>query len=34
MSKQPTFKDMVNMFKQNDYVEIGYIDGIKKVYLS
>jgi len=31
---QPTFQDMVNMFKENDYVEIGYITGIKKVYLS
>jgi len=31
---QPTFQDMVNMFKENNYVEIGYITGIKKVYLS
>jgi len=31
---QPTFQDMVNMFKENDYVEIGYITGIKKVYLN
>lgn len=34
MRKQPTFKDMLKLFKQNDYVEIGYIDGIKRVYLS
>ncbi|GEM_PF-3247689 len=31
---QPTFNDMVNLFKQNDYIEIGYLDGIKRVYLS
>jgi hypothetical protein len=31
---QPTFQDMVNMFKENNYVEIGYITGIRKVYLS
>jgi hypothetical protein len=31
---QPTFQDMVNMFKENNYVEIGYITGIKKVYLA
>ena len=31
---QPTIQDLVNLFKKNDYVEIGYIDGIKKVYLS
>lgn len=29
---QPTIQEMVNLFKQNDYVEIGYIDGIKKIY--
>lgn len=28
----PTFDDMVNLFKENDYFEIGYIDGIKKYY--
>jgi len=33
MSVQPTFNDMINLFKENDYVEIGYIDGIKRVYL-
>ena len=33
MSKQPTFQQMVRKFKQNDYVEIGYITGIKRVYL-
>jgi hypothetical protein len=32
--KDYSFKDMVNLFKENDYIEIGYIDGIKKVYLS
>ena len=32
--KQPTFKDMVRQFKENDYVEIGYITGIKKVYIN
>ena len=32
--KQPSFKDMVNLFKENNYVEIGYITGIKKVYLN
>lgn len=34
MSMQPTLKDLVQQFKQNDYIEIGYIDGIKRVYLS
>ena len=32
--KQPTMNELVNLFKQNDYIEIGYIDGIKRVYLS
>jgi len=31
---QPTFQDMINMYKENNYVEIGYITGIRKVYLS
>lgn len=31
---QPTLQDMVKLFKDNDYVEIGYIDGIKRFYLS
>ncbi len=31
---QPTFKAMIHLFKDNDYIEIGYIDGIKRVYLS
>jgi hypothetical protein len=31
---QPTFKNMVNLFKENNYIEIGYITGIKKVYLN
>lgn len=30
---QPTIQDMVNLFKQNDFIEIGYIDGIKRIYL-
>lgn len=29
---QPTMQDMVNLFKENDYIEIGYIDGIKRYY--
>jgi hypothetical protein len=33
MKKQPTFKNMIKLFKENDYVEIGYISGIKRVYL-
>lgn len=31
---QPTVQDMIKLFKENDYVEIGYIDGIKRFYLS
>ena len=34
MKKQPTFQELRELFKQNDYVEIGYITGIKRVYLS
>jgi hypothetical protein len=34
MKKQPTFQNMIKLFKENDYVEIGYISGIKRVYLS
>ena len=34
MKKQPTFQELKELFKQNDYVEIGYITGIKRVYLS
>ncbi len=34
MKKQPTFQKLKELFKQNDYVEIGYITGIKRVYLS
>lgn len=34
MKKQPTFQELKKLFKQNDYVEIGYITGIKRVYLS
>lgn len=29
---QPTFQEMIHKFKDNDYIEIGYIDGIKKFY--
>lgn len=32
--QQPTLQELVNIFKENDYVEIGYIDGIKRFYLS
>lgn len=32
--RQPTMKDMVNLFKDNDYFEIGYINGIKRFYRS
>lgn len=32
MCKQPSFNDMLNLFKKNDYIEIGYITGIKKIY--
>ena len=34
MKKQLSLKDVVKLFKENDYVEIGYISGIKRVYLS
>lgn len=32
--KQPSVQDIIKLFKENDYVEIGYIDGIKRFYLS
>ena len=32
MHKQPTFQETIRQFKENDYIEIGYIDGIKRVY--
>lgn len=32
--KQPTMQELINLFKENDYIEIGYIDGIKRIYLS
>ncbi len=32
--KQPSFEEMKKLFKDNDYVEIGYINGIKRIYLS
>ena len=28
--EQPTLNDMIQLFKQNDFIEIGYIDGIKR----
>ena len=31
---QPTIQEMVQLFKENDFIEIGYIDGIKRIYLS
>ena len=31
---QPTIEELVNLFTSNNYVEIGYIDGIKRVYLT
>lgn len=34
MKRQPTFQELTKLFKQNDYVEIGYITGIIRVYLS
>jgi len=34
MSKQPTFQNMIEQFHQNDYIEIGYITGIKRIYNS
>jgi hypothetical protein len=30
----PTLNEMINLFKENDYIEIGYIDGIKRFYRS
>ncbi len=32
--EQPTFDDMVDKFKENNYIEIGYITGIKRFYLK
>ena len=32
--KQPSFQDMVTLFKENNYVEMCYIPGTKKVYLN
>jgi hypothetical protein len=34
MCKQPTFQNMIEQFHQNDYIEIGYITGIKRFYKS
>lgn len=30
--KQPTMSDLVELFKEHNYVEIGYIDGFKRFY--
>lgn len=32
MLKQPTLKELVKQFQDNDYFEIGYITGIKRFY--
>lgn len=32
--KQPTIQNMINLFKENNYIEIGYIDDIKRFYQS
>lgn len=32
--KYPSFEDMLTMFKEHDYVVIGYIKGLRKVSLS
>lgn len=32
MKNQPTLKELVKLFKENNYIEIGYIDGIKRYY--
>lgn len=32
--KQPTMQEMIKLFKENNYIEIGYIDGIKRFYQS
>jgi len=29
---QPSMQNIVNLFKENNYIEIGYIDGIKRYY--
>ncbi len=34
MIKQPTFQEMLCQFKENNYIEIGYITGIERVYRS
>ena len=32
MSKQPSLKELVKQFQDNDYFEIGYITGIRRIY--
>ena len=34
MNTQPTLQEFVTQFKDNNYIEIGYIDGIRRVYPS
>ncbi len=34
MCKQPTFNEMVQQFQENNYVEIGYITGIRRFYIN
>jgi hypothetical protein len=29
---QPSMKELVQLFKDNNYYEIGYVDGIKRYY--
>lgn len=32
MTKKPSLKELVKQFQDNDYFEIGYITGIKRIY--
>jgi hypothetical protein len=32
--EQPTFDELVDKFKDNNYIEIGYITGIKRFYIK
>jgi len=31
---KPTYDEMVDKFKENNYIEIGYITGIKRFYIT
>jgi len=33
MCKQPSYDNMIKQYKENNYLEIGYITGIKRIYL-